>query len=86
MAIHAYSAQDAYIYGFALQEKDLALETVTSAGEAARRRMQAIDALDDYPYLAEIAAKLPDSGYDTDVEFAWGLDLMLDGLERLRRV
>jgi AcrR family transcriptional regulator len=86
MAIHAYSAQDAYIYGFALQEKDLALETVTSAGEAAQRRVQAIDALDDYPYLAEIAAKLPDSGYDADVEFAWGLDLMLDGLERLRRV
>jgi hypothetical protein len=48
--------------------------------------MQAIDALDDYPYLAEIAAKLPSSGYDADVEFAWGLDLMLDGLERLRRV
>jgi AcrR family transcriptional regulator len=86
MAIHAYSAQDAYIYGFALQEKDLALETVTSAGEAAQRRVQAIDALDDYPYLAEIAAKLPDSGYDADVEFVWGLDLMLDGLERLRRV
>src|SRR5664279_738824 len=38
MAIHAYSAQDAYVYGFALQEKDLAFETPDSAGEAAQRR------------------------------------------------
>jgi hypothetical protein len=37
MAIHAYSVQDAYIYGFALQERDLGLETADSAGEAAQR-------------------------------------------------
>ena len=42
--------------------------------------------LDDYPYLAEIAAKLPESGYDNAVEFAWGLDLILDGLDRHRTV
>lgn len=84
MAIHAYSVQDAYIYGFALQERDLAFETPASAGEAARRRAQTLDAAERYPYLAEIAAKLPGSGYDSAVEFAWGLDLILDGLERLR--
>ena len=84
MAIHAYSVQDAYIYGFALQEMDTAFETPDSAGEAAQRRAEAIGALDDYPYLAEIATKLPESGYDNDVEFAWGLDLILDGLEQLR--
>ena len=85
MAIHAYSAQDAYIYGFALQERDLGFETPQSAGEAAERRARTIGALEDYPHLAEVVAKLPDSGYDTTVEFAWGLDLILDGLERLRR-
>src|ERR1700761_4868448 len=84
MAIHAYSAQDAYIYGFALQEQDLAFETPQSAGEAAQRRAATIGALDAYPYLAEIAAKLPGSGYDNAVEFAWGLDLILDGLEQRR--
>jgi AcrR family transcriptional regulator len=85
-AIHAYSVQDAYIYGFALQEKTLGFETPADAGEAVQRRAQAIGPLeDDYPYLAEIAAKLPESGYDTAVEFAWGLDLILDGLDRLRR-
>jgi AcrR family transcriptional regulator len=84
MAIHAYSLQDAYIYGFALQERDTAFETPASAGEAARRRAETIGALESYPYLAEIATKLPESGYDNAVEFAWGLDLILDGLERLR--
>ena len=84
MAIHAYSLQDAYIYGFALQEKDLEFETPDSAGEAARRRAETIGAPDNYPYLVEIATKLGDSGYDNAVEFTWGLDLILDGLEQLR--
>ena len=84
MAIHAYSVQDAYIYGFALQERDLAFETPDSAGQAARRRAETLGALEDYPYLVEIASKLPEVGYDSAVEFAWGLDLILDGLERLR--
>jgi len=84
MAIHAYSVQDAYIYGFALQEKDLAFETPDSAGEAAKRRAETIGAHEDYPYLAEVAKELPESGYDSAVEFAWGLDLILDGLEQLR--
>jgi AcrR family transcriptional regulator len=84
MAVHAYSLQDAYIYGFALQEQDLAFETPDSAGEAAQRRAKTIDALEDYPYLVEIATKLPESGYDSAIEFEWGLDLILDSLDRLR--
>ena len=83
-AIHAYSIQDAYIYGFALQERDLGFETSEDAGEAARRRAEAIGALEDYRYLAEIATRLPESGYDPAVEFVWGLDLILDALDRLR--
>ncbi len=83
-AIHAYSVQDAYIYGFALQEQTLGFDTPGDAGAAAQRRAQAIGALEDYPYLAEIAQKLPESGYDNAGEFAWGLDLILDGLDRHR--
>ncbi len=84
-AIHAYSVQDAYIYGFALQEKTLGFEAPQDAGAAAQRRMKAIGALEDYPYLVEIATQLPESGYDPAREYAWGLDLILDGLDRLRR-
>jgi AcrR family transcriptional regulator len=84
VAVHAYSVQDAYIYGFALQEKDLGFATAESAGEAAQRRADTIGALDDYPYLAEVVTKLPETGYDNAIEFAWGLDLILDGLDPLR--
>ena len=84
MAVHAYSVQDSYIYGFALQEKDLGFETRDSAGEAAQRRAATIGAVDDYPYLAEIVTKLPETGYDSAAEFAWGLDLILDALEEIR--
>jgi AcrR family transcriptional regulator len=84
MAIHAYSVQDSYIYGFSLQERDTGFDNPHSAGEAAQRRAVTIGAFEDYPYLVEIAAKLPESGYDNAVEFAWGLDLILDGLDRLR--
>jgi AcrR family transcriptional regulator len=83
-ALHAYSLQDAYIYGFALQEKDLGFATPDSAGEAVQRRAATIGALESYPYLAEVATRLPESGYDPPVEFEWGLDLILDGLDRLR--
>jgi len=86
LAIHAYSVQDAYIYGFALQERDTGFETPDSAGKAAQSRAQTIGgALESYPYLTEIARKLPESAYDNAAEFAWGLDLILDGLERLLR-
>jgi hypothetical protein len=36
------------------------------------------------PYLAEVVTKLPETGYENALEFAGGLDLILDGLERLR--
>jgi hypothetical protein len=48
------------------------------------QRAATIGALEDYPYLVEVLTKLSESGYDTAVEFAWGLDLILDGLEQLR--
>ena len=86
LAIHAYSVQDAYIYGFALQERGLNLETPESAGKAINRQAEEVGGLEDFPYLAEIAARLPGTGYDVDVEFLWGLDLILDALENLRSV
>jgi AcrR family transcriptional regulator len=86
LAIHAYSVQDAYIYGFALQERDTGFETPDSAGEAAQRRAQSVAALENYPYLVEITTKLPETGYDNAAQFAWGLDLILEGLDRLLHV
>ena len=38
----------------------------------------------DYPYLVEVATEMAKAGYDYATEFEFGLDLLLDGLERLR--
>ena len=84
MTVHAYSVQDAYIYGFALQETDMSSETPDDFAAEAQRQMTAYaDVLADYPHLVEVVGGyVAESGYDYDAEFLFGLDLILDGLER----
>jgi AcrR family transcriptional regulator len=86
MAVHASSVQDAYIYGFALQERTLALETAEEFAAAAARRVRTMaPVLGDYPHLAEVVGgHVAKAGYDPAAEFVFGLDLILAGLERLR--
>jgi hypothetical protein len=83
MAAHAVSVIDAYIYGFALQQITLPLQTpeqVAEVGESILRHLAG-----EYPHLAEmIAEHAMQPGYDYSEEFEFGLDLVLDGLERLR--
>ena len=85
LSVHAYSVQDAYIYGFALQESDMSSETPEDFAAEARRQMREYDALlADYPYLVEVVGGyVAKSGYDYDAEFVFGLNVILDGLERL---
>ncbi|MGZ4506026.1 MAG: TetR/AcrR family transcriptional regulator [Blastococcus sp.] len=85
MAAHAFSALDAYIYGFALQEASLPFATAEETAEVAQG-MMADFASGQYPHLTELAvehALQPD--YDYGDEFEFGLDLILDGLDRARR-
>jgi AcrR family transcriptional regulator len=86
MTVQAYSVQDAYIYGFALQEKALPFETAeesAAVAETQSRQFQA--ALGEYPYLAEVVGgHVAKSGYDFDTAFLFGLDLILESLDRLR--
>jgi AcrR family transcriptional regulator len=86
MTVHAYSVQDAYIYGFALQERDMSLETADDFAASAQRQMQEYQAvLADYPHLVEVVGgHVAAAGYDYDTEFLFGLDLILDGLDKLR--
>lgn len=85
MTVHAYSAQDAYIYGFALQQRDMASETPEDfAAEASRQMREYATALVDFPYLVEVVGGyVAETGYDYDAEFLFGLDLILDRLEQL---
>jgi AcrR family transcriptional regulator len=83
-AVHASSVMDAYIYGFALQEKHLPFETPDQVSEVMRIQRQHVPEMDDYPYLVEVATEMAKAGYDYATEFEFGLDLILDALERFR--
>jgi AcrR family transcriptional regulator len=82
LAAHAFSVLDSYIYGFALQERSLPFDTTQRTAEVAQE-MLARFPVDEYPHLAELTAEhVLQPGYDYGNEFAFGLDLILEGLHR----
>jgi len=83
MAAHAYSLLDSYIYGFALTKMNLPFDA-SNVGEVAESMLQPFP-FDAYPHLLEILTEVVmKPGYDYGNEFEYGLDLILDGLERVR--
>ena len=81
-ATHAYWLLDSYIYGFAIQEASLPFGTPEELAEMAEIVLPRVPA-ETYPRLNEAAAAALASGDDYTHEFEFGLDLILDGLERL---
>ena len=82
-AIHAYSVQDAYIYGYALQERTLRLETRDAWRKVAKSQLAERGREPDaYPSTTEVLRHIAKRGFSHDEEFLFGLDLILDGLER----
>jgi hypothetical protein len=75
---------DSYIYGFALQEANLPFDS----GEETAELAQAILAhapVDEYPYLTELTVEHAlKPGYEYGREYAFGLELILTGLEHAR--
>jgi AcrR family transcriptional regulator len=83
LTAHAYSLLDSYIYGFALQEASLPFDTGENTAELARTIMAEFPA-GEYPHFAELTIQhVLQPGYDYGNEYEFGLDLILDGLERL---
>ena len=84
MAAHAFSVLDSYIYGFALQEASLPFDTGEETAELAQMILKQLPA-DEYPHFTELTIEhVLQPGYDYGNEFEFGLDLILDGLERAR--
>ena len=82
LAAHAFSVLDSYIYGFALQERSLPFHTPEETAELAQDILAGFPA-DKYPHLAELTTQhVLRPGYDYGNEFEFGLDLILDGLDR----
>ena len=95
LTIQAYSVQDAYIYGFALQEKNIPFESAEEGAAVAEEQVREFAELaderqmgalaDEFPYLAEVVAgHVAKVGYDFATAFEYGLDLILDALETRR--
>ena len=82
MTDHAYHALDSHIMGFTLWQVGISagLANITSVEDFLRELDQ-----DAYPHLAEHAQQhMRPRDPDDEGEFAFGLDLILDGLERYR--
>ena len=86
MRSFAFSALDSYIYGFALQGTNLPFDTAQDTAKVTQAIMVRFSA-GEYPHLTEMAVEhVLQPGYDYGNEFEFGLDLILDGLERARHI
>jgi AcrR family transcriptional regulator len=82
LTAHAYALLDSYTYGFALQEAGLPFEGSDTVADVAEPIMERFST-GEYPHLVEMATDYYlRPGYDFGDEFEWGLDLILDGLDR----
>jgi AcrR family transcriptional regulator len=82
MADHAWNAIDSHIYGFTLQELNFPIE-VSEYAETAESFISYIPP-DQYPYMHQLSLYVIDGSYSGLHDFEFGLDFILDGLERLR--
>jgi len=81
-AAHAYSLLDSYIYGFGMQQMSFDAEGDIPPEERAEAMLAHIPA-ETYPYLHRMASHATHAGYDAEADFEFGLDILLDGLERV---
>ena len=82
MVIRAIMALDSHTYGFVLQELAWPFD-VENAPEVAATFARGLPA-GDYPNLVAMAEMVTTAPRGVPVDFEFGLDLILDGLERLR--
>lgn len=81
-AANAFLALDSYVYGFERQRATIAPAEDEDSTEVAQEVLMAIPE-GAYPSLARIATEYARTPYDDAAAFEFGLDLILDSLERL---
>ena len=82
MTDHAYHAVESHIMGFTLWEVGMNLGSQEELAELATNFLEALP-VDEFPHLAEhVEQHLKPRDPEDEGEFAFGLDLILDGLER----
>jgi AcrR family transcriptional regulator len=83
MADHAWNAIDSHIYGFTLQELNFPFEP-PEYSEAAKQGLSLVP-VDQYPHMNQLTHRVIDGRYDGLHDFEFGLDLILNGLDALRK-
>jgi AcrR family transcriptional regulator len=81
-AARAFSLLDSYIYGFGIEQFNFSAESDAPPEERAEAILASIPA-DVYPYLHRMASHAMQHGYDAEADFDFGLEIILDGLERI---
>jgi AcrR family transcriptional regulator len=81
-AARAFSLLDSYVYGFGIEQFNYSAGGDASPEERAEALMAYIPA-ETYPHLHRMASHAMRVGYDAEADFDFGLDLILDGLERM---
>lgn len=85
MTAHAYAILDSFVYGFAFEEATLPEGGGEGFAEVAEQIAAHFPA-DEYPNLAELTFEhVLQPGYSFGDSFEFGLDLILDGLDRAAR-
>lgn len=82
MADHAWTSIDAYIYGFTLQKLNFPLDP-TEYASSASQFLPLIPA-EQFPHLNGMAQEVIAGRHDGLHQIDFGLELLLDGIERLR--
>jgi AcrR family transcriptional regulator len=84
-AAHAFWLLDCYVYGQVIQETSMAPNTPDDPAESEPTAPDRT-AMSEYPHLIAMYEHAQTFGYTFDGEFEFGLELILDGLERYRQV
>jgi AcrR family transcriptional regulator len=77
-ALDAWNTLDSHLYGFTMQKLNLPFD-VSETQQVSADVLGQLPA-DQYPYVVEVITQIMQTGREEDFEF--GLDLILDGLER----
>jgi len=82
MADHAWNALDAYTYGFTLQKLNFPLDPSEYAGAA--QQFLPLIPVERFPYLNGLSQEVIAGRHNGLQDLDLGLELLLDGLERMR--
>jgi len=83
LADRAWNAVDSFLYGFTLQELNFPFQP-DEYSDVAAEYLPSLSA-EDYPHMTEMTLAVINGEHDGVQDFSFGLELLLAGLEQLRR-